>query len=90
MRADLEEQTVRQALLQASDILGTQRRTYSDIMVTPPTDRLPLAGFCRVKDIKTGLDIKANIISIDISMSVNTESQIGATELKLGLDELIA
>lgn len=87
IRADLEEQTVRQALIQAGFILGKQRRAYQDVIITPTTDRIPLASYCRLQDSKSGLDIKAIIDSYEIEMSTQN-NRIGADSIKLSLDEL--
>ena len=87
IRADLEEQTVRQAMIQAGFILGKQRRAYQDVTITPTTDRIPLAAYCRLQDSKSGLDIKAIIDSYEIEMSTQN-NRIGADSIKLSLDEL--
>ena len=87
IRADLEEQTVRQAMIQAAFILGKQRRAYQDVTITPTTDRIPLASYCRVQDSKSGLDIKAIIDSYEIEMHSNN-NRLGADSIKLSLDEL--
>ena len=89
VRADLEEQTVRQAMLQASELLGKQKRSYDNIMVSPVTDRIPLASYCRLQDKKTGLNVKANIDGIEIKMQANSSSQLGADKILLSLDEFI-
>jgi hypothetical protein len=89
VRADLEEQTVRQAMLQASELLGKQRRSYDNITVSPVTDKIPLASYCRLQDVKTGLDVKANINGIEIMMQANSSSQLGADKILLSLDEFI-
>lgn len=87
IRADLEEQTVRQAMIQAGFILGKQRRAYEDVVITPTTDRIPLASYCRLQDSKSGLDIKAIIDSYEIEMHSNN-NRLGADSIKLSLDEL--
>ena len=84
IRADLEEQTVRQTLLQAGNILGKQRRIYSPVVISPVTERIPLGSFCRIEDKKTGLDTKANIISIDLSA---TSAEQGVQRIEVGLDQ---
>jgi len=89
VRADLEEQTVRQAMLQASTMLGKQRRSYDTIAVSPVDDRIPLASYCRLQDKKTGLDVKANINGLEIKMQANSSSQLGADRILLSLDEFI-
>ena len=87
IRGDLEEQTVRQAMIQAGFILGKQRRVYQDVTITPTTDRIPLASYCRLQDSKSGLDIKAIIESYEIEMHSNN-NRLGADSIKLSLDEL--
>jgi hypothetical protein len=87
IRGDLEEQTVRQAMIQAGFILGKQRRVYQDVTITPTTDRIPLASYCRLQDSKSGLDIKAIIGSYEIEMHSNN-NRLGADSIKLSLDEL--
>ena len=89
VRADLEEQTVRQAMLQAAELLGKQRRSYDTISVSPVDDRIPLASYCRLQDKKTGLDVRANINGIELSMQANSSSQLGADKILLSLDEFI-
>ena len=87
IRADLEEQSVRQTLIQAAEIMGKQRRIYEKVIVTPPTDRIPLASYCRLQDSVSGLDIKAVIAGYSIEMhSVN--NRIGADYVTLVLDEM--
>jgi hypothetical protein len=87
IRGDLEEQTVRQAMIQAGLILGKQRRVYQDVIITPTTDRIPLASYCRLQDSKSGLDIKAIIDSYEIEMHSNN-NRLGADSITLSLDEL--
>ena len=87
IRADLEEQSVRQAMIAAGQILGKQRRIYSNVMVTPTTDRIPLASYCRLQDSSSGLDIKALINGYKVEMHAN-KNVIGADTITLTLDEL--
>ena len=84
IRSDLEEQTVRQTLLQAANLLGKQRRIYSPVIISPVTERIPLGTFCRIEDKKTGLDTKANIISIDL---MATADEQGVQKIEVGLDQ---
>jgi len=84
IRSDLEEQTVRQTLIQAGIILGKQRRIYSPVIISPVTERIPLGTFCRIEDKKTGLDTKANIISIDL---MATSADQGVQKIEVGLDQ---
>jgi hypothetical protein len=87
IRGDLEEQSVRQTMIQAGAILGKQRRIYQNVEVTPVTDVIPLASFCRLQDVTTGLDIKAVINGYKIEMHAHN-NRIGATSITLTLDEL--
>jgi len=87
IRGDLEEQSVRQAMIQAGNILGKQRRIYETIKVTPVTDVIPLASYCRLQDSSTGLDIKAIINGYKVEMHAHN-NRIGADYITLTLDEL--
>ena len=91
IRADLEEQTVRQALLIAGETLGRERRVYEDVLCTMPEDRIPLSSYIRMQDLQTGLDIKATIVSYTVEMHAgDKETNIGATSIKLTLDDVHA
>jgi hypothetical protein len=91
IRADLEEQTVRQALLIAGETLGRERRVYEDVICTMPDDRIPLTAYMRFQDSTTGLDIKANIVSYSVEMHAgDKQSNIGASSVKLTLDDIHA
>lgn len=84
-----EEATAREAMISAGEVLGLERRTYSQITVSPPTYRVPLGEFCRIIDSKTGLNTKANISTIDVVLSVRSNSaSIGADKISLGLEEV--
>lgn len=83
IRADLEEQTVRETLLAASLVLGKQKRTYGTVTVSPVTSRIPLATYCTLQDSKTGLDVRANIVSVDVYASSKTS---GVQSIDLGLE----
>jgi hypothetical protein len=83
IRADLEEQTVRQTLLSAAEVLGKQRRTYGTVIVSPVTARIPLGTFCKLEDVKTGLSVKANITGIDLQADSST---LGVQRIELALD----
>ena len=88
IRSDLEEQTVRQALITASDSLGKERRVYDNLICTMPSDRVPLAAFLRLQDQKTGLDIKAVITGYSVEMHAgDSQTNIGATYITLTLDD---
>lgn len=89
IRPDLEEQTVRQALIAASSLLGKERRVYQDVVVTAPDDRIPLSSFCRLKDKLTGLNVKANIVSYTVEMhGGDIDSNLGADRITLTLDDI--
>jgi hypothetical protein len=91
IRADLEEQTVRQALLIAGETLGRERRVYENVIATMPDDRIPLSSYIRLQDLQTGLDIKATIVSYSVEMHAgDAETNIGATSVKLTLDDIHA
>jgi len=79
----LEEQTVRQTLLSAAEVLGKQRRTYGTVIVSPVTARIPLGTFCKLEDVKTGLSVKANITGIDLQADSST---LGVQRIELALD----
>ena len=83
IRADLEEQTVRETLLQAAAVLGQQKRTYGKVIVSPPTARIPLSTFCILQDAKTGLDVRANIVGIDLEA---TSADLGVQRVELSLE----
>ncbi len=87
IRADLEEQTVRQTLLQAAELMGKQRRVYEKVVITPPTDRIPISSYCRLQDNISGLDIKAVIVGYTIEMHAHN-NRIGANAVTLVLDEM--
>ena len=89
IRADLEEQTVRQALIVAAESLGRELRIYDKIICTMPDDRVPLASYLRLQDDLTGLDIKAEIASYTVEMHAgDSQSNIGATQITLTLDDI--
>ncbi len=84
-----EEGSAREALISAGEVLGLERRFYSQVTVSPPTLRIPLGQYCRIYDSKTGLSVKANIISTDIEMKSKAgETSIGANKVTLGLEEV--
>ncbi len=87
--AGQEEGSAREALINAGEVLGLERRHYSQVTVSTPTLRIPLGQFCRIVDSKTGLNVKASIISMDIQMSAKSgETSIGADQIILGLEEV--
>mgnify|MGYP005640996121 FL=1 len=83
IRADLEEQTVRETLIAAATVLGKQRRTYGTVVISPVTARIPLSTFCKLEDVKTGLSVKANITGIDLQAN---SSSLGVQRISLSLD----
>ncbi len=89
IRADLEEQSVRQAMIIASEALGKERRVYDNVICSMPDDRIPLAASIRFQDLQTGLDIKAIIISYTIEMHAgDNQSNYGATKVTLTLEDI--
>lgn len=83
IRADLEEQTVRETLIAAALVLGKQKRTYGTVTVSPVTARIPLGTYCIMEDVKTGLSVRANIVTVDLSASSATQ---GVQRIDLGLE----
>ena len=88
-RQDNQEETVREILVHASELLTKERRTYSGIMVSPTTDRIPLGKYCRLQDAKTGLDVQGDIVAVDLSMTATDDTNIGANEIMLTLQEAL-
>ena len=88
IRADLEEQSVRQTLLAVAETLGKQRRMYNNIIISIPQDRVNIGQFCRIIDRQTGLDIKANITGF--SMQANAyNGEIGVTQMEISLEDVL-
>jgi len=87
VRSDLEEQTVRQALISAGELLGKERREYGELMVTPTIENIPVGKYCQIKDITTGLNMKVNITGVHLEMHKRSTSQLGAEEIKLTLED---
>jgi len=83
IRSDLEEQTVRETLLQAAEVLGKQKRTYGRVIVSPTTSRIPLGTNCKLQDAKTGLDVYANIVGVDLEANTDT---LGVQRIELSLE----
>ena len=84
-----EEATAREALISAGEVLGLERRYYSQVVISPPTLRIPLGQYCRVYDAKTGLSVKSNILTTDVEMkSKSGETSIGANKVTLRLEEV--
>jgi hypothetical protein len=86
IRSDLEEQTVRQSMLAAGEILGKTKRTYDKLTVSVPQDRVNVSQFCRIIDTQSGLDIKANIIGWEMSGDADS-GDIGITTMSLLLED---
>jgi hypothetical protein len=74
---------VRETLLAAAEVLGKQRRTYGTVTISPVTSRIPLSTFCQLRDVKTGLSVKANIVGIDLAADSST---LGVQRIDLSLD----
>jgi len=83
IRADLEEQTVRETLLQAAAVLGKQKRMYGTITISAPTSRIPLSTFCKLQDVKTGLNVLATIKGVDLQATAASE---GVQQVELELE----
>ena len=78
-------------MIQAALVLGKERRVYEDVVITATDDRIPLSSFCRLKDVKTGLDIKAGIVSYTVEMhGGDIDSNLGADRITLTLDDIHA
>lgn len=88
IRADMEEQTVRQTLLSVAEILGKQKRMYSNIITTIPQLRVNVGQSCKMIDRQTGLIKKVNIMGLNISAD-SREHEMGATTMELTLEENI-
>ena len=87
-RADSEEQSIRETLLNAASLLGQQRRTYNDLTVTCPTDRVLPGFFCRVDDKITGLSVRPLITTVSIEGHIDGD-RLGANFMILGLEDHI-
>lgn len=85
-RADLEEQTVRQALISAGEMLSKVRREYDEIVVSAPTSRIELGKFMVIEDVKSGLNLKANIVGMSLEMHGSGGDQIGTNIVRIKLD----
>ena len=77
-----QEETVRDSLIYTSDILSKEKRSYSNMIVSPTNSRLLLGKTCKVIDDKTGLDITAEISAVDIDVPAE-----GASEMSITLTE---
>lgn len=86
-RKVVQEETARRALIMASEVLCKERRTYSRIAVSAPTDRIPIGQSCLIKDSFNSMTINAEISGIDISMQADTTSNIGSNIIYLTLTE---
>lgn len=84
-RNKIDEATVREALINASTILGKEKRIYSSVEVSAPTDRIPLGKFCRVYDSFNGMDIKAQITGVDVSGTAGNNENKGTNKVTLTL-----
>lgn len=86
-RKTIQQESARRALIMASDVLCTERRTYSRISVTPPTDRIPIGQYCLIQDSFNSMSIFGEIAAIDISMQADDSSNIGANVVQLTMME---
>lgn len=87
VRADLELNTVIEAAKTAGAVLGRERRSYEDIIISCPTDRIPLGKFCYIEDQFNGLNMKANIVGLKLEMHSKGDSHMGAEQITLQLDD---
>ena len=86
-RETIQEQSARKAMILMSDSLCKEKRLYSKVAVSPPTDRIPLGKYCRFQDSLSGLDITAEITGIDVEMRADDQSNIGARFISLTLQD---
>jgi len=87
-RQSVQEETAIEALFAASNVLSKERRIYSDLVVSPVTDKIPLGKFCRIQDSLTGLDTFADIVAYDLSFNSYDTTSVGARKITLKLEEL--
>ena len=85
-RNTTQEETARAALEQLSQICK-EKREYSSLAVSPPTDLIPIGKYCKVEDSMSGLSMLAEITSVDISMVADNQTNIGADRIHIGLME---
>ena len=88
LRQDIQQETAIEALIQASEVISREQRVYSNIIVSPTTDAIPLGKYCRIVESATGLDKLVDIVGVDLSMSSDGESNLGATQITLTLLEV--
>jgi len=86
-RQKMQQEAVQEVLTGLAEVLGKERRIYSDIVVSVPTDRIPLGKTCRIQDSFSGLDITGEIIGVKISMTADDATTIGANKMILKLME---
>ena len=79
---NIQEETVRDSLLFTSDIISREKRSYSNMIISPTTSRILLGKTCKVIDTKTGLNITAEINTVDINVPPE-----GASQISIGLME---
>ncbi len=84
---NVQEETAREALIAVSDVLGKEKRTYSQVFVTPVTDKIPLGKKCRIQDSTSGLDTEADVVAVDVAMRADDNTNLGARNLVLTLEE---
>ena len=78
----IEEELAKVALIGLSDQVGKERRIYSDIMISPPDDPIPLGKMIRIHDKFNGLTIDADVISYEITGGVDE-----VFEMKISIQE---
>ena len=79
---NIQEETVRDSLLFTSDIISREKRSYSNMIISPTTSRILLGKTCKVVDTKTGLNVTAEINTVDINVPPE-----GASQISIGLME---
>jgi hypothetical protein len=79
---NIQEETVRDSLIFTSDIISREKRSYSNMIISPTTSRIVLGKTCKVVDTKTGLNVTAEINTVDIEVPPE-----GASQISIGLLE---
>lgn len=89
VRADAEFNTVLELAKNVGATMGRERRRYSNILISCPTDRIDLGKFCYLEDKFNGLDMKANIVGLHLEMHASRASPdvLGADTIELQLED---
>lgn len=84
----LDEELVKKALFGLSETLGKERRIYSGIVASAPTDPLELGKMIKIHDKFNGLTINADLIAYDIAGSAfDGEGSFGTNHVELTVEE---